>query len=87
LITIAPIDPLQVSSLVLLFESGTYHIANRALRYRLGTEGRQPLTDELIDDRRSGFSTDAGGFRVRLNGAGNRQASGDTYIRLGNRGE
>ena len=30
----------------LVFESGSYFLQNRALRYRLGAEGRQPLTDE-----------------------------------------
>ena len=33
-------------ALVLLFESGTYYVRDRALRYRLGAEGRQPITDE-----------------------------------------
>jgi hypothetical protein len=86
LITIAPVDPLADGSLVLLFESGSYHIANRALRYRRGTEGRQPLTDELIDDRRSGFSSEPGGFRVLLRSAV-RGVDADTYIRLSERGE
>jgi hypothetical protein len=83
--TIAPIDPLPDGSLVLLFESGTYHIANRALRYRRGTDGRQPLTDELFDDRRSGFRMEAGGVRVLLQGAAARGGA-DTYIRLSNQG-
>lgn len=30
----------------LIFESGTYYLRDRAFRYRLGREGRQPLTDE-----------------------------------------
>jgi hypothetical protein len=38
-----PDEPLVV------FESGAYHIAAGALRYRLGGEGRQPLTEELLD--------------------------------------
>ena len=87
LITVAPVDPIEDGSLVLLFESGAYHIANRALRYRRGSEGRQPLTDELIDDRRSGFSTEPGGFRVLLHGPAPRGIGADTYIRLSNRGE
>ena len=33
-------------AVVLLFESGTYYVRDRALRYRLGAEGRQPITDE-----------------------------------------
>ena len=87
LITVAPVDPIADTSLVFLFESGAYHIANRALRYRRGSEGRQPLTDELIDDRRSGFSTEPGGFRVLLHGPADRGIGADTYIRLSNRGE
>lgn len=87
LITVEPVDPLKEGSLVLLFESGAYHIVNRALRYRRGTEGRQPLTDELIDDRRSGFSPEPGGFRILLHGAAGHGVGSDTYIRLGNRDE
>ena len=41
--------------ILLLFESGSYFIAAAALRYRLGGEGRQPLTGERFDDRSSGF--------------------------------
>ena len=33
-------------AVVLLFESGTYYVRDRAFRYRLGAEGRQPITDE-----------------------------------------
>lgn len=33
---------------LLVFESGRYFLAARALRYRLGGEGRQPLTAELM---------------------------------------
>ena len=32
----------------LVFESGAYFLTARALRYRLGAEGRQPLTGELF---------------------------------------
>ncbi len=39
---IAPARPL----FVLVFESGIYHVRDRALRYQLGRAGRQPLTDE-----------------------------------------
>ncbi len=42
-------------TLLLLFEAGSYHLADRALRYRRGAGGRQPLTEELLDGRRSGF--------------------------------
>jgi hypothetical protein len=35
---------------LLIFESGNYYLTTRALRYRLGAEGRQPLTTDLLDD-------------------------------------
>jgi hypothetical protein len=38
------IDP----AALVLFESGSYYVTGRALRYRLGAEGRQPLTAELF---------------------------------------
>lgn len=50
---------LPSGSLVLFFESGTYHLSGNALRYRRGHEGRQPLTDELIDHRLSRFERTA----------------------------
>lgn len=37
-----------VPSVLLLFESGTYHLSSGALRYRLGNAGRQPLTAEAL---------------------------------------
>jgi len=59
---------LRLNAVVLVFESGAYHVATRALRYRRGLEGRQPVTDELLDDRASGFAAEAGqrGVVVRL---------------------
>jgi prepilin-type N-terminal cleavage/methylation domain-containing protein len=36
------------AALLLLFEPGSYHLSRRALRYRLGAEGRQPITAELL---------------------------------------
>ncbi len=54
--------------LVLVFESGTYYVRDRALRYRLGREGRQPLTDERF--ARSGtvaaVAPDTAGTRLLL---------------------
>jgi type II secretory pathway pseudopilin PulG len=35
-------------AVALVFESGAYFLTTRALRYRLGAEGRQPLTAELF---------------------------------------
>lgn len=39
------------AAFVLLFESGTYYMRDRALRYRVGREGRQPVTDERFAAR------------------------------------
>jgi hypothetical protein len=52
-------------ALVLIYESGSYHIASRALRYRLGGAGRQPLTAELLLSG-SGFQTADPDVRLRL---------------------
>ena len=43
----------------LVFESGTYYLSQRALRYRIGAEGRQPLTDELLRDAGSAMAMSA----------------------------
>ncbi|MEX2282866.1 MAG: hypothetical protein WEE89_10335 [Gemmatimonadota bacterium] len=48
-------QPVQPGSVLLIFESGTYYLTTRALRYRLGAEGRQPITAELLDDRLTFF--------------------------------
>ena len=45
----------------LLFESGTYYLRDRALRFRIGAEGRQPLTDEWL-------ATPAAAMTLRRNG-------------------
>jgi type II secretory pathway pseudopilin PulG len=59
-------EPIDSAAVVLVFESGRYFISNRALRYRLGAEGRQPLTAELLLAG-SRFETAADGqFRLRL---------------------
>lgn len=42
-----------VATLLLLFESGDYHLSDGALRYRRGLSGRQPLTAEVFDDAAS----------------------------------
>lgn len=43
------------AALALTFESGAYSIHAAALRYRRGASGRQPLTAENLDVRRSGI--------------------------------
>lgn len=49
------------AALLLLFESGSYFLTNRAFRYRLGAAGRQPLTAEVFDDRVSAFTPGGAG--------------------------
>jgi prepilin-type N-terminal cleavage/methylation domain-containing protein len=38
----------DTASLLLLFENGSYYLTAGALRYRLGAEGRQPVSTELF---------------------------------------
>jgi len=40
---------------LLLFERGAYHLTDRALRWRVGAAGRQPLTAEIFVDAHTGF--------------------------------
>jgi hypothetical protein len=40
--------PVRDPAVFVVFESGSYYVTGRALRYRLGAEGRQPLTAELL---------------------------------------
>ncbi|MFW6079976.1 MAG: prepilin-type N-terminal cleavage/methylation domain-containing protein, partial [Gemmatimonadota bacterium] len=42
--------PLAIGSLLLLFERGSYHLADGALRFRRGLSGRQPITARRIDE-------------------------------------
>lgn len=41
-------EPPAPGALLLVFEAGSYHASGRALRYRRGRSGRQPLTAELF---------------------------------------
>jgi hypothetical protein len=62
---------LPPGSVVLLFESGSYHLATRALRYRTGAGGRQPLTAEALHHpytRFTGVAADAVSFRIEAGG-------------------
>lgn len=56
---------------LLLFENGSYYLSARALRFRSGAEGRQPLTEEWLED--AGTHLLAGplpiGVRLRLQDA------------------
>lgn len=59
------------TAVLLVFESGAYHLSGRALRYRIGAAGRQPLTAELLSDAGSGFGAVTGrGFTFALDVAG-----------------
>lgn len=42
--------PREPAAYALLFESGAYHVADGAVRYRRGAGGRQPLTEALLLD-------------------------------------
>lgn len=42
----APVS--SVPDFVLVFETGAYHLANGALRYRRGQSGRQPLVEAIL---------------------------------------
>ncbi|MBI4546037.1 MAG: prepilin-type N-terminal cleavage/methylation domain-containing protein [Gemmatimonadetes bacterium] len=46
---------LSPGTMLLLYESGSYHLSGAALRYRRGGGGRQPLTPETLDDTASSF--------------------------------
>ncbi len=47
--------------LVRYFERGSYHLSGRALRYRRGLAGRQPITPESLGTPTSAFSIRPGG--------------------------
>ena len=48
-------------AVVLVFESGTYYVRDRAFRYRLGAEGRQPVTDERFRSSSPPVALDSAG--------------------------
>jgi hypothetical protein len=65
------------------FESGTYYLSARALRYRLGAEGRQPLTAELFDMRATRFGAAPHGVRLHLHAPGGVPVTGvAAWLRL-----
>lgn len=59
----APVVPSQIV-LLRVFERGSYHVSDEALRYRIGSGGRQPLTPPALDPVRSGLSASAPGRLV-----------------------
>jgi prepilin-type N-terminal cleavage/methylation domain-containing protein len=63
----------------LAFESGSYYVSSRAVRYRLGAEGRQPLTAELFVAG-SGFAPGPAGVRFALQTLRGDAASGTAWF-------
>jgi hypothetical protein len=49
-----------------VFETGSYHIVDRALRYRPGLSGRQPISAEVLGSPASGFEAFGPAVWVRL---------------------
>jgi len=86
IIVIDTAAPLGDGAVALFFEPGIYHLSTDALRYHRPGESRQPLTDQLIDSRRSTFMLDAdsSGVRVHMRALGSTlpDALGDTHIRF-----
>ena len=59
-------------SVWLIFETGSYHLQNYALRYRRPGESRQPITSEIIDHRLSYFAGDSHAISATLIGRNTR---------------
>lgn len=58
-------------AVLLVFESGSYHLSARALRYRIGSGGRQPLTAEVLRHPFSRFTAGSErGIRFQLDADG-----------------
>lgn len=62
-LTLSP-SPTSTAGLVMVFETGSYHLADGGLRYRRGRAGRQPVTEGVLADGR--FELLPGGIEVRL---------------------
>jgi hypothetical protein len=58
--------PLDDVLLARVFERGSYHLEDRALRYSSGVGGRQPLTPERLEGTGSVFVPTAGRLDLRL---------------------
>lgn len=55
---------------VRVFETGSYHLEDRAFRYLRGRAGRQPLTAEVLDRAGTALHPAADGARLGFRGAG-----------------
>jgi hypothetical protein len=73
---------LEPGDVILLFETGSYHLSERALRYRAGRAGRQPLTTESFDAARTFFVPSAAGGTASLRVQTFGQGPSDARIRL-----
>ena len=65
-----------------VFERGSYHVEERAVRYRLGEAGRQPLTEERLESG-TAFSVSASALVLRLRVRVDERTVWDTTRRLG----
>jgi hypothetical protein len=73
--------PAESASVLLLFEAGSYYLTARALRYRLGAEGRQPVSSEVFVHPETRFLPGgAGGLGMRLAIEPGRAVSFDLYL-------
>lgn len=64
-LTVEP-EPAFDRAVVLVYESGSYHLSGGALRYRVGNGGRQPLTETLFAVIGLDASDTADGLILRL---------------------
>ena len=64
-----------------VFERGSYHLEDRAIRYRAGDGGRQPLSEERLESG-SAFLASAAGVELRLRVRVDEQTSWETSRRL-----
>lgn len=58
--------PLQSRAVVLVYETGTYHLAGDALRYRAPGAGRQPLTEAVVGPAAFGVSDPGSAVELSL---------------------
>lgn len=58
--------PPAVGDIALVFERGSYHLADGALRYRRGAGGRQPLTETFLAGGSFAFDSAGGVLTVAL---------------------
>lgn len=84
-LTIGGADSLRAPLVALVFETGAYSIATSAFRYRLGSAGRQPLTEENLSSAGSGIDEvilpgHAAGARLTLESTEARGAPASVWL-------